>query len=205
MYLSPGSRVDVLFVADERKLQLDAGEAMFKVHHDASRPFRVHSGSSVIQAVGTQFSVNRMRGDSVVSVVEGAVQISRDRSLVEKIVAPVTGSGSADVKAVRLTAGQETRIGGGGEVATPKRTDVDPMKDWKDRRLTFINETLFAMAEEFNRYNRTKIRVEDAAAGERRYAAAFDADDLESLVAVLQSDSTLQIEKRNDEIVVSSR
>jgi transmembrane sensor len=146
-----------------------------------------------------------VRDDSVVSVVEGVVQISRDRGLVEKIVAPVMGSGSADVKAIRLSAGQETRIGGGGEVAAPKRTDVDPVKDWKDRRLTFINETLFAMAEEFNRYNRTKIRVEDAAAGERRYAAAFDADDLESLVAVLQRDSTLQIEKRGDEIVVSSR
>jgi transmembrane sensor len=206
LFLSPGSRVDVLFTADDRQLRLAAGEAMFRVRHDASRPFRVHSGGAVIQALGTQFNVNHVRGDSVVSVIEGVVQISHDRTLVEKLVSPVTGAVRAEVMPVRLAAGQETRIAVNGKVAAPTRAEVDRLKAWRERRLTFINETLFTIAEEFNRYNSApKIRVNDAVAGERRYAAAFDADDPESLVVVLEKDPKLQIEQHADEIVIRGR
>jgi ferric-dicitrate binding protein FerR (iron transport regulator) len=137
-------------------------------------------------------------------VVEGVVQVSRDPTIVEKLVAPV-GIGSANIKPVRLTAGQQTRVAGDGEVMAPKPASVDPVKSWKERRLTFINESLFAIADEFNRYNRTpKIRVADAAAGELRFAAAFDANDPESLVIVLGMNPKLKVERRDDEIVIQS-
>jgi transmembrane sensor len=204
MYLGPGSSVDTLFLFNERRLRLVSGEAMFQVRHDKTRPFRVHSGRTVIQAVGTQFSVSQVREDSVVSVVEGVVQVSRDPTIVEKLVAPV-GIGSANIKPVRLTAGQQTRVAGDGEVMAPKPASVDPVKSWKERRLTFINESLFAIADEFNRYNRTpKIRVADAAAGELRFAAAFDANDPESLVIVLGMNPKLKVERRDGEIVIQS-
>jgi transmembrane sensor len=206
LFLGPGSRLDVRFTPGERQLRLEAGEAMFRVRHDASRPFRVHSGGSVIQAIGTQFNVNRVRGDSVVSVIEGVVQISQDRSLAEKLVAPLARSIKAEVRPVRLAAGQETRIADNGKVAAPTRAEVDRLKAWRERRLTFINETLFTIAEEFNRYNSSpKIHVEDALAGDRRYAAAFDADDPESLVVVLEKDPKLQIEQRSGEIIIRGR
>ena len=206
LFLGPGSRVDVRFAANERQLRLEAGEAMFRVRHDASRPFRVHSGGAVIQALGTQFNVNRVHGDSVVSVIEGVVQISHERTLVEKLVSPVTSSVRAEPMPVRLAAGQETRIAVNGKVAAPTRAEVDRLKAWRERRLTFINETLFTIAEEFNRYNSApKIRVNDTAAGERRYAAAFDADDPESLVVVLEKDPKLQIEKHTGEIIIRGR
>jgi transmembrane sensor len=206
LFLGPGSRVDVRFAADQRQLRLEAGEAMFRVRHDASRPFRVHSGEAVIQALGTQFNVNRVRGDSVVSVIEGVVQISHERTLVEKLVSPVTSSVKPEALPVRLAAGQETRIAGNGKVAAPTRAEVDRLRAWRERRLTFINETLFTIAEEFNRYNSApKIRVGDAVAGERRYAAAFDADDPESLVVVLEKDPKLQIEQRAGEIIIRER
>jgi transmembrane sensor len=206
LFLGPGSKVDVRFAADERQLRLEAGEAMFRVQHDAARPFRVHSGGSVIQAIGTQFNVNRVRGDAVVSVIEGVVQISQERSLVEKIVAPVAGTQEPQVKPVRLSAGQEARIAGNGKVAAPTKAEVDHVKAWRERRLTFVNETLLSIAEEFNRFNSApKIRVEDSAVGVRRYAASFAADDPESLVVVLEKDPQLQIERRGSDIIIRGR
>jgi transmembrane sensor len=204
LYLSPGSRVSARFGPDVRQLRLEAGEAMFKVHHDVARSFRVHAGRSVVQALGTQFSVNRLRDEAIVSVLEGTVQISKEPTLLETLVAPVTRSDQAP-KPVRVTAGQKSRIAADGAIAAPTPAEVDRAKLWRERRLNFIDETLYAITEEFNRYLRTPIVVRDASVGERRYAAAFDADDPESLLAVLARDPNLIIERHPDKIIIRAR
>ena len=61
------------------------------------------------------------------------------------------------------------------------------------------------MAEEFNRYNRTQIRVEGAAARERQMSGVFDADDPQPLLRFLRSDAELSIETSENEIVIRSR
>jgi len=204
LYLSPGSAVDVSIDASARKVVLLQGEAMFRVASDPHRPFAVHSGKTVIQALGTQFSVNRIREDSVVSVVNGVVQISHARNWVERIVPPLQGAPA--ITPVRLTAGQETRVAEDGSVPKAKAATIDPLKNWQERRLTFVNESLYAIADEFNRYNRSpKIRVDDSRAGEMRFAAAFDADDPESLAVVLQLNPALQVERRPGEIVIFTK
>jgi transmembrane sensor len=203
MYLEPGSSIDIRFLANERRLKLVKGGAMFKVAHDVTRPFRVHAGATVVQAVGTQFSVIRIRNDSVVSVVEGVVQVEASP------VRPSAKGADPEVphRAVplRLAAGEEARVSGSGEVSS-KKAEADPVKGWNDRRLTFVNETLYAIADEFNRYNeRPKIRVADASAGELRFAAAFAANDPQSLVDVLATDSRLKIKRDDSEIVIFSK
>ncbi|MEJ0038881.1 MAG: FecR domain-containing protein [Gammaproteobacteria bacterium] len=202
MFLEPASSVELRFVKKERWLRVATGGAMFKVAHDPSRPFRVHAGDALVQAVGTQFSVNRIRGEAVISVVEGVVQVSRERSIAERLMpfAPL------HAVPVRLSAGQETRVARDGEVSLPKSATSDPVTSWRAKRLTFINETLYAIAGEFNRYNRTpQIRVADAAAGELRFAAAFDANDPVSLVQVLAGHPKLKVERNESEIVIRSR
>jgi transmembrane sensor len=106
---------------------------------------------------------------------------------------------------VRVTAGQKSRIAADGAIAAPTPAEVDRAKLWRERRLNFIDETLYAITEEFNRYLRTPIVVRDASVGERRYAAAFDADDPESLLAVLARDPNLIIERHPDKIIIRAR
>lgn len=202
LYLEPGSSVDLRFTGTERALQLLTGGAMFQVAHDTQRPFRVHAGNAIVQAVGTQFSVSRLREDAVVSVVEGIVQVSRETSLLEKLIRQPDAAGAV----LRLGAGQETRVAHDGLIAAARVATADPVKNWKERRLTFLNEPLSAIADEFNRYNRTpKIRIVDAAAGELRFAAAFDAGDMDSLVLVLEGNPKLHVERGETEIVIRSR
>jgi transmembrane sensor len=203
MFLEPGSSVEMRFYPKERWLRVVNGGAMFKVAHNRTRPFRVHSGNATIQAVGTQFSVSRLRDDSIVSVVEGVVQVTREAGFIEKLLP------NPDIEtraAVRLAAGEETRVASDGAISAPRLATADPVRTWKERRLTFLNETLFAIADEFNRYNRTpQIRVADAAAGELRFAAAFDASDMASLVLVLDGSPKLQVERTEVEIIIRSR
>ena len=63
--LNTQSRVSVRLTAKAREVRLIEGEALFRVHHDAARPFRVYAGSATIEDVGTQFNV-RNRPDGTI-------------------------------------------------------------------------------------------------------------------------------------------
>ncbi|MEJ1960797.1 MAG: FecR domain-containing protein [Gammaproteobacteria bacterium] len=74
--LNTQSRIAVRLSEHTRDIRLISGEAIFKVHHDTARPFRVHTLGAFIQAVGTEFNVYRRADRTKVAVLEGRVQIS---------------------------------------------------------------------------------------------------------------------------------
>ncbi len=55
--LSPGSEVHVRVDAQRRQLQLQRGQAWFKVSADAHRPFQVHTPHGTVTALGTAFDL----------------------------------------------------------------------------------------------------------------------------------------------------
>ncbi|HLY51574.1 MAG TPA: FecR domain-containing protein, partial [Steroidobacteraceae bacterium] len=59
VYLNTHSRIAIRLAADQREVRLLRGEALFRVHHDTNRPFRVYTDDAMVQAVGTQFDVYR--------------------------------------------------------------------------------------------------------------------------------------------------
>jgi transmembrane sensor len=182
--LNPASRIRVRISAEARDVELLAGEALFKVKHETVRPFRVRSGAALIEDLGTQFHVYRRSSGTVVSVIEGAVQIA----------------------SVRLDAGQEGRVATDGK--TVERSTLDPaqLDSWRERHLTFSGDTLADIAADFNRYNRKpQIRVEGAALQAKRYSGGFDADDPESLIEYLRQSDAIEVRRAGDELVVRPR
>ena len=74
--LADGSRVDLSGGAElrvhilpwRRDATLTQGEAFFDIHHEADRPFLVHSGSISVRVLGTAFNVDRQGADRGVCV-----------------------------------------------------------------------------------------------------------------------------------------
>jgi transmembrane sensor len=73
--LNSRSRVRIRYSDAERDVDLIEGQALFHVAHDAARPFIVHSGTTLVRAVGTQFDVYRKDSGTTVTVVEGRVAV----------------------------------------------------------------------------------------------------------------------------------
>jgi len=171
-------------------VRLTQGEALFTVRHEATRPFLVHAGSVVIQAVGTQFNVNRRTRDTTVAVIEGVVQVT------DKAQSPA-----------RLVAGDEAHIAvGSGKIATRDKVDALRATAWRQKRLIFQADTLEDIAGEFNRYNPVpKIRIDGAAIGQRRFTGALDANHPESLLSLLGEADDLTFERHGDELIVKTR
>ncbi|MEJ2459937.1 MAG: FecR domain-containing protein, partial [Novosphingobium sp.] len=84
LLLDASSVVTVHFSGDRRRIVLDQGAARFDVHHDASRPFEVHTPLATMVALGTSFSVDHLSDASELRVFSGRVQLDarNGRSLV---------------------------------------------------------------------------------------------------------------------------
>ena len=186
--LNTDSRIEVHYAPRERAIRLLSGEAIFRVKHDAARPFRVISGHTVVQAVGTEFNVYRKEDATIVSVLEGRVAI---------LSAPVIRY---------VDAGEQIQLNDHDVSSSKRKANMRNVASWRDRRLTFVDEPLSSIGEELNRYNRTlKILVEGDVARQLRYTAMLEVDDPQSLIAVLAGDSRVIVIERPGEIVVRSR
>jgi transmembrane sensor len=118
--LNTGSSVLVNYSATARSIILLRGEAWLEVRHGDQRPFRVYSGPSVIEDMGTQFDVFR-RGDSTrVTVTDGGIRI-------------YSATGDAQTE---LHAGQQVEISGqSGRVlnrATLSADELSRLPAWRE-------------------------------------------------------------------------
>jgi len=179
--LNARSQLTVRLGRNERRIELQEGQALFHVAHDASRPFVVYGETARVQAVGTQFDVKRRGDGAVITVVEGRVTV---------------GSGEA----VMLSAGEQVRVA--DRVSTPPvRVDVAAATAWTRGRLIFEETPLSEVVEEFNRHNRRRLVVGNV--GIRSISGAFSSTDPVSFVNFLRQRPGLIVTETADEIRVS--
>lgn len=185
IFLNTRSRVRVDFSATARDVRLIEGEALFTVERDANRPFRVHSGVTTVQAIGTQFNVYHAAEGTRVFVVEGAVQVS-----------------TGDVP-VRLGVGEQAEVRS-DRIEKNVPTDASGVTAWRERKLIFHDKPLAEVVAEFNRYNEIRFEV-DGDAGHEPLSGVFAADRPESFVRFLEKDESLRIERDGDRFLIYSR
>lgn len=198
IHLNTQSRVRVAFSRANRDVYLEKGQAIFKVKHDVTRPFRVRVDRAVIQAIGTQFDVYRRANRIDVAVIEGRVQVSSERPA----EAP---SGPAAPQRAQIAAGESVSVME-GRITPPATIDVAEASAWQQRRLVFRGSPLEEIVAEYNRYNRTpQIRLEGERLRTRNFSGTYDADDPESLLAALVSEGRIEVDRQSDMITIRPR
>lgn len=152
--LNTNSRLDVAYTKAVRRLDLERGEAFFKVAKNPGRPFVVRAGAYNVTAVGTAFTV-RLRGDNIdVVVTEGRVRIDPP------------AAGGVPARPIFAAAGQAASATGATLVVRPvSATAMDMALSWRDGLLIFEGRPLGDVAAEFNRYNRVQLVVDPSATG----------------------------------------
>jgi transmembrane sensor len=181
LHLNTRSRIEVQFSADARDVKLMEGEALFNVRGNPARPFRVEVEGVVIEAIGTQFNVQRKDKEVTVSVIDGRVSINGQQE---------------------LGAGQQARVGVDERIAVTAHANVADAIAWRERRLVFEDVRLEDIAADVNRYTPGYLRLEDQAARDKRITGTFDADDPESLVMFLQGVDGVEIDRTKDGVMI---
>jgi transmembrane sensor len=192
LHLNADSGVEVRFDRSRRDVRLVTGEAFFTVAHGDPRKFRVRAGDTDIVAVGTRFDVRVKRDSTLVTVVEGQVDVRA-----EARAGAVTG------RTMRVPAGYQLQIDDGVLPAQSERVDTGAAVAWLQHRIAFERQPLGDVADEFNRYGVVKFVIEDPGLRSLPVSGIFNAYDTNSFIAFLESLDQVHVERSPERILVT--
>lgn len=178
--LNRGAAITVEFSAHERHVILTRGEGSFEVSKDPTRPFVVESSGVAVRAVGTAFNVRLGRGSVEVIVTEGRVVVARNTAPAGTVASALDAGQRA---VVLLNAGDISPI-----ISTLTAEELRRRLAWLPRLLTFADQPLPAILDEFSRQNSVRLRIDDPALHLLRLSARFRSDNLEGFLRLLESD-----------------
>lgn len=173
-----------------RTLVLEHGQAQFNVAHDRRRPFTVETPLTRVTALGTVFQMHQTDAFTEVSLLEGQVQVTPAK----------VGQGSR--QDLRPGDRLEARAGGTWRRG---RVDVEAARAWLSGRLVFDGIPLRQAVQEFNRYSRRQLRLDDPGIGDIPIQGVFNAGDTDAIVLALQYAYPLRADDRGAEVGLRHR
>lgn len=200
--LGGGSRLEWSFTQSQRSLELLQGEALFKVAHDAARPFRVRAGDATVVALGTVFNVRRASDHTVVAVTDGRVVVQPEGHLLPVVV---LREFKPKMRPVHVDAGEQTTAGDAGIEKASVMEDVAAATSWQTGRLSFRLQPLRYVLEDVNRYTHKPIRVADERVGSLVISGTVMEDSIGAWVASLEHAFNLVAVEDNGEIMLRAR
>jgi transmembrane sensor len=193
--LNTESALKVDLSSSRRAITLLKGEAFFRVAHDPSRPFEVLARKATVKAVGTQFNVRMAPQATVVSVLDGTVEIREP--------APMGASPGA-ASAMRVRKGEETQIplpDRRAERTLIARTTTRAAQRaaaWTQGRVDFDATPLIDVIAEFQRYQIVSVQIDDRASQELKLTGSFDVHDPDSALAYVATIPGMVVEKQGE-------
>ncbi len=179
--LNGATQLRVDFSPGRRHIQLNAGEAMFIVAHDSSRPFVVDTAQGSVTVTGTRFDVRLDPAATRVAVEQGSVRVQ-----------------GSDASLAQLSAGQGSHIDTQGKVAAPYAVNASALTAWRQGKLVFDNATLAEVVAEVSRYRAQPLRVAPGKVAQLRLSSTFSTDDTDALLRALPSILPVAVKAHED-------
>lgn len=199
LMLSDGSRVELntdssLRVGSsdgERTVWLDRGEAYFEITHNPARAFIVMIGDRRVTDLGTKFDIRRDPDRTEVALLEGKARFDDAMNSVQPrqtLLAPGDVV-IATANAISLT--QEPLH------------ELQNRLAWRSGMLVFEHATLAEVANQYNRYNREKLTIADAATAQLTISGTLPATDIGAFTRMATKLFNLRVDQHEGEVVVS--
>ncbi len=137
--------------------------------------------------VGTKFDVRLEHGSTIVTVIEGRVDVGL----------------SSKSASVQVEANQQITVADGDWPAAPVAVDAQRSAAWLHRQISFDHQPLERVAGEFNRYSRKPIEITTPALRTLKISGVFSTDDTDAFIAFLRSLEGVHVEVTPTRIRVS--
>ncbi|MCI3945152.1 peptide ABC transporter substrate-binding protein [Pseudomonas syringae] len=170
--LNLGTQLTYAHYRNRRSVTLKNGEAFFEVSHDSAHPFVVDAGQGSIEVTGTRFNVWMYQDQVRVTLVEGSVQVSGDRT--------------HPASSQRLDPGMQASYKTGDDTPLISQTPAqDASLAWRNGKLIFNDLPLSQALPLINRYLPMPILLADTATGAVRLGGSYNTHDLSNLLVSL--------------------
>ncbi|MBN8821497.1 MULTISPECIES: FecR family protein [unclassified Spirosoma] len=170
--------------ADERRDVTLNGEAFFDVTPDPNRPFRIQARPTVVQVLGTSFTVRAYDNNVSVAVQTGKVRFSSGR------------------KAVLLTKDQQATFDEQTDTIRRAAQLAPNAFAYKTGLLVFDNEPLASVIQTINQFYNSDVQLANARLDNCRLKTRFDKMSLDEVVAVTAETLGLQVRHEGKSIIL---
>jgi len=205
--LNTNTRIEEQYNELERALYLRRGEMHIKVAHQAKRPLKVYVGDRVVQAVGTEFSVEVTQSQDIeVIVTEGKVWVSLSEPSDQQPPAEMLAA-TESVARTTVSAGEHIILAEElAQAETIEPEDIEVKLSWRGGNLVFTGESLEEAITEIERYTQVEFIILDDELKKVRVAGLFKAGDVEGLLKTLRDNFDVSYERvAGDKILLSQR
>jgi transmembrane sensor len=190
------TRMQVNYRQGERRVRLDGGEAFFEVAKVASRPFIVTAGERAVTALGTSFVVRYEPDRLAVTLVEGKIAVA---SLTPSpLWGEDRGEGSALAPGQRLTFVKNALP----KIDTPR---AESTMAWRRGEVILDDTPLADAVAEMNRYERTRIVLDDSRFKDFRVSGIYKTGDGRSFANAVAVAYGLDLAERDNTIHLTAR
>jgi transmembrane sensor len=197
--LNTNSQLSLTFTPSARVLHLARGEILVRVAKDESRPLSVVAGDRIVQAIGTEFTVEITENQQVeVMVTEGKVVVGIQPLSVASPGATDAASDAAAGAVVlppllaqlednTVSAGEAVILGAPDTVKKAVTADdIEVKLSWTEGRLIFRSEPLEKALAEVERYTTVEFVLLDEDLKTRTVSGRFRAGDVDALLLSLR-------------------
>ena len=203
--LNARSRIIVRYTEHEREIDLVRGQALFADTYEADRPFIVRSRATVVRAIGTQFDVNLLHAEAIVTVIEGKVVVARPRppeAPASNRLRPLAMLRTAGRSTVYLTAGQQVTVSPTRRLRPVPANTRDAIA-WVHRKLIFASTDLRNVVQEFNRYNAQRLVIASPSLETFRIDGVFVSTNPDSLIAFLRQYPGIKVTEVGGQVLIT--
>jgi transmembrane sensor len=205
--LKAGSQIAIDFDHRFRRVVLTNGDAHFQVAKEPARPFVVAAGEMEFRAIGTVFAVQLRTTEVELLVTEGRVAVERS-PMTNLPVNPAVAEAPSEPLAI-VDAGNQVTVErqSSGRIATPRVTPISPPQSgaklaWRTPRLELNNTPLTEAIEAINRHSPVQIELKDPALGRMEISGALQADNIQPLLQMLESNYGIRAERQESGTLV---
>jgi transmembrane sensor len=205
IHLNASSRIMVRYTRYRREIDLLRGQALFADTYEPSRPFIVRSHGTVVRAIGTQFDVNVLDAETIVTVIQGKVAVAQQRRafhLAANRPQPLAPHAAADASTVYLSAGEQLTVSPTWHMQ-PVRANVTDAIAWTHHQLIFTSTSLRDVVQEFNRYNARTLVIASPSLESFKIDGVFSSTDPKSLLAFLRESPGIKVTENGEEVDIS--
>jgi len=170
--LDTRSRLRVSYTDGARDIELLEGQAHFEVAKDSQRPFRVHTPTAEVVAVGTTFDVAILPTRTTVTLIEGKVNVRTLHAEEEHVTTMVPG--------------EQVQVTNEGQVLDQPAVKIENVTAWQRGTLVLDDMPLPEALAQMNRYSVTQIVISGPGLESRRVSGVFQVGDVETEALALQ-------------------
>lgn len=212
MVLNTNSQVNVVFNEDARVVYLERGEIHVSVAKD-TRPLSVVANDQIVQATGTEFTVEITEEKHVeVIVTEGSVVVglrpknsmtARTTQSYDKHfqTPPILSASNNNT----VSAGEELLLAESKAVRSKVSTeDIKVKLSWKEGSLVFRSQPLEKVLQQVGRYTHVEFVVVDEHLNSISLTGRFQTGDVETLLELLEANFNIRHDFESERRVLLS-